>query len=365
MRWYSRSRPRLLVAVALLALVSVSVGPVPRRAAASTTLVAPLSPAAPAPQLTQVRFGSPQAISDAGVYIGSARGYYRELGLNVESLNFQSGPNTIPALASGELETAGGTISIALLNAVDRGIDIKMVADKGSSRPGFEFTQVAVRRDLLESGAVRDIPDLRGRRMAVASLQSGAESQIAHILARGSVGINEVDLVPLGYGDQIVAFGNGAIDAGNIIEPSLSAAVSRGLLSTWEQGRASTAFGGVYQAATVVFSGQFAAQTDVARRFMLAYLKGVRVYNDAFVKGEGRADVIRLMTENTTVRDPAAYEGMNMAGLDPDGRINRQSLQLDMDYFRQRGYYTGPTTLDTLTDMSFADYAVQQLGPYQ
>jgi len=114
-----------------------------------------------------------------------------------------------------------------------------------------------------------------------------------------------------------------------------------------------------------VFSGQFAAQTELARRFLIAYLRGVRAYNDAFVKGEGRADVVRILTENTGVKDPAAYERMEMAGLDPDGLLARQSLQLDMDYFRQMGYYTGPITLDELIDTSYALYAAQQLGPYR
>jgi NitT/TauT family transport system substrate-binding protein len=369
MRWYTRSRPRLLVLAALVALASLSVGPVPQRAAEAAAVPAAASapePALPGPQLTPVRFGSPQAISDAGVFIGRARGYFRELGLEVESLNFQSGPDTIPALASGELETAGGTISIALLNAVERGIDIKMVADKGTSRPGgFEFSQVLVRPDLLESGAVREASDLRGKRVAVASLRSGAESQVAHIAARGGVGIGEMDVVPLGYPDMLVALSNRAIDAANIIEPTMSAGIARGVVSTWEPGRSSTAFGGVYQAATVVVSGRFAAQADLARRFMVGYLRGVRVYNDAFVKGEGRADVVRLLIENTAIKDPAAYERMQMAGLDPDGRIARQSLELDMDYFRAQGYYTGPITLDNVIDMSFAEAAAQQLGPYQ
>ena len=43
----------------------------------------------------------------------------------------------------------------------------------------------------------------------------------------------------------------------------------------------------------------------------------------------------------------------------------RTSLDWDMDYFRQMGYYTGPVTLNDLLDTSFADYAAQQLGPYQ
>jgi NitT/TauT family transport system substrate-binding protein len=321
--------------------------------------------ARPAPQVVPLRFGSPQAISDAGIFLGRERGFFAEQGLSVDVTPFQSGPDTIPALASGEIETAGGTISVALLNALERGISIKMVADKGTGRPGFEFTQVVVRRDLLDSGAVRSIADLRGKRVAVASLRSGAESLVAHVLARGGLSVDDVDLVPLGYPDQLVAFANRNLDAANIIEPSLSAGVERSVLGTWEPGSSSAAYGGVYQAATVVVSGRFAAQADLARRFMIAYIKGVRVYNDAFVKGIGRSEVVRTLIENTAVKDPAAYERMNMAGLDPDGRIARQALQLDVDYFRQKGYYTGPVTLDDLMDTSFAEYAVQQLGPYQ
>ena len=83
------------------------------------------APDAAAPQLAPVHFGSPQAISDAGVFIASARGYFAEQGLNVDTQPFQSGPNTIVPLASGDLDVAGGTFSIALLNAIDRGLKAK------------------------------------------------------------------------------------------------------------------------------------------------------------------------------------------------------------------------------------------------
>jgi NitT/TauT family transport system substrate-binding protein len=318
-----------------------------------------------APQTRVVRFGSPSAVSDAGVFIARDRGYFREVGLDVESVHFQSGPNTVPAMASGDLETAGGTLSVATLNAVDRGIDLKMVADKGTSRPGFEYVQVPLRRALWDSGEVRDVAGLRGRTIAVASLQSGAESLVARILSRGGLGIGDVNLIPLEYSDMVVAYGNGAIDASYIIEPATAAARERGLIVEWEPGHASAAVDGVYQGATLVYAGQFAAQTDSARRFMVGYLRGLRDYNDAFVKGQGRADVVRILTESTSLKDPAIYDRMQMAGLDPDGRLSTQSLQWDLDYFRQMGYYSGPSTLSNLVDTSFAEYAAQQLGPYQ
>src|SRR5213075_2837619 len=120
---------RVFMFLVLVPAVSLTAAPQPPRVMASGA-----APADPAPQLRTVRFGSPRAISDAGVFIGRERGYFREQGLDVESVPFQSGPNTVPALASGDLETAGGTISVALLNALERGIQIKMVADKGTSR---------------------------------------------------------------------------------------------------------------------------------------------------------------------------------------------------------------------------------------
>ena len=52
-------------------------------------------------------------------------------------------------------------------------------------------------------------------------------------------------------------------------------------------------------------------------------------------------------------------------GLDPDGRLNRASLQLELDYFRNRGYYSGSVDLSAAIDTSFAEYAAQQLGPYR
>jgi NitT/TauT family transport system substrate-binding protein len=315
--------------------------------------------------LIPLRFGSPQSISDAGIFIGRDRGYYREVGFDVDVIPFQSGPNTIAPLASGDLELAGGTISIAMLNAIDRGIGIKAVSDKGVSRVGFEYSQVPLRPELLSSGAVRTVADLRGRKLAVAGLRTGAESLVAQTLARGGLTIADVELVELGYSDMLLALSNGAIDGGNIIEPTLSAAFARGVAEFWEEGRSSTAYGGVYQSAILFVSSRFYSQPDQLRRFLVAYLRGVRDYLDAFGKNEGRADVVRILTEQTSVKDPAAYDRMNMAGLNADGQISRTSLQRDLDYFRQQGYYTGSLGVDDLVDTTHVEWAAQQLGPYR
>ena len=361
-------RSWLTVVLALLALGLPTWSSTPHQAVAAVTLTTGAGTTAgafAASQVATLRFGSPGSVSDAGVFIARARGYFRQQGIQVEVVPFQSGADTIAPLASGELDVSGGITSIALLNAAERGLGIKVVADKGTSRPGFEFSWLAVRRDLVESGAVRDLADLRGRRVGIAAARSGAEAVVAHVLARGGVGLAEVDLTVLGFPEMVVAFGNGAIDAANMIEPMLGVAMERGMIAPWEPGRNSAGYGGVYQSGVLLFSARLAAQTDLARRFMIAYLQGVRVYNDAFARGDGRAEIVRILAEESAVKDPATYDRMQLAGLDPDGRLARESLQYDLEFFREQGYYTGPITFDDLIDASFAEYAAQQLGPYQ
>lgn len=334
-------------------------------AAPAGAVAADVIPAAAAPQVERIHYGSPGPVSDAGIFLARARGFFQEQGFEVELVPIQSGPDLIAPMGAGQIEVGGGTFNIGLLNAIDRGVAIKIVADKGQSRPGFEFSQLPVRRELMESGAVRTPADLRGRKLAVASTRAGAEAIAAQVLKQGGLTVDDVDLTVLGYPDMLPALSNAAIDGGVIIEPTLSAALTRGLAVGWEPGYSSVAYGGPYQAGVLYYSPRFTQQPELGRRFMTAYLKGVRVYNDAFVKGIGRADVIRLLTEETAIKDPAVYEVMQMAGLDPEGRLARQPLQIELDYFRQRGYYSGNATLESAIDSSFADYASAQLGPYQ
>jgi ABC-type nitrate/sulfonate/bicarbonate transport system substrate-binding protein len=367
-----RRSARLLYSLGVLSLALATLTSTAAPAAAPAAAAA-LPPAAPglarapdaAQQLVPVRFGSPGSISDSGVIIGRAMGYFREQGLDVDTLPMQSGSDLIAPLASGELEAGGGTFSIALLNAIQRGVGLRIVADKGNSRQGFQFSQLPIRKDLMDSGEVRQLSDLRGRKLAVSATRAGSEAVLAHILGRAGMGVDDVDVQVLGYPDMLTALGNRAIDGGIIIEPFIAAAVDRGLVSTWEQGYSGDAYGGVYQAGVLIFSGRFAEQTDQARRFMIGYLRGVRAYNDAFAQGQNRAEMVRLLAEQTNVKDVALYDRMQMAGLDPDGRLNRASLQMELDYFRNRGYYTGSVGLSSAIDASFAEYAAQQLGPYR
>ena len=160
---------------------------------------------------------------------------------------------------------------------------------------------------------------------------------------------------------MIAAFANRAIDAAVQVEPTAAVAVNLGVAVKWHE---AAELSPAVQAAVVAYSPQFAEQTDVARRWMVAYLQGVRDYNDAFRKGLGRAEIVSTLTLHTAVKDPALYEQMGFSYIDPNGRLEQNSLAEQADWHTQQGFVTQPPNVAQALDTSFADFAVDRLGWY-
>ena len=115
----------------------------------------------------------------------------------------------------------------------------------------------------------------------------------------------------------------------------------------------------------LLYSDAFAKNTEVANSFMLAHLQGVRAYNDGIVQGDvDRDNVISILTQNTFIDDPAVWPKMRPTGLDADGKVLEDAVAGQQDYYAEIGQVDEKVAMDKVIDMSFADWAVQQLGPY-
>ena len=143
--------------------------------------------AAPGPaQATRVRLGELGIIAGAGYYLAIENGYFAEQGIEVEATRFTSGAEMIPSLATGQIDIGAGAISAGLLNAVARGLDLRIVSDHGHSAPGRPVGAFVVRRDLIDSGQVRTSADLRGRTIAIPSTAVSAMTDVRAYLAEAA-----------------------------------------------------------------------------------------------------------------------------------------------------------------------------------
>src|SRR5438067_6072115 len=106
-----------------------------------------------------------------------------------------------------------------------------------------------------------------------------------------------------------------------------------------------------------------ATQRDVAQRFMVAYVKGLHDYNDAFGRGVGKAEVVEVIALSTGV-DWALVERMTPVGLNSDGYINLESFAADVDWWTAQGFVKTRVEPSQIVDHSFVDYAIERLGRY-
>jgi NitT/TauT family transport system substrate-binding protein len=354
-----------MVVALLLGTAPTPAPDAPGSAHSPTATDAARSPAAALPQLTPLRFGATQAVSNAGIFVASARGYFREQGLDVEFVPFDSAARMVAPLSAGQLDVGGGSPSAGLFNAIARGIDVKLVADKGSAPPGFGFEGLVFRRDLVDGGQLRTAGDLAGLRVATSARGTAREPAMAAHLRPYGLTLQDVDMVELNFAEHASALAGRTVEAALTIEPFLTRMVDQGVGTLYE--RIDALLPGM-QVAAVLYAGPFAqGNPDAARRFLLAYLRAVRDYNDGFARGDAakRQAAIATLAQHTTVKDVALYDRMAMPGLHPDGRLNLDSLADAQEVWMAEGLQQARVDLAAVVDDSFAAAAVQALGPYR
>ncbi len=299
--------------------------------------------------------------ADAGAYIAYDRGYFQEAGLDIQFKENLNGTSMIPFLATGELDVGGAAAGASFYNALNRGAVVKIVADKGHLAKGFGYEGLVVRADL--AGTIRSFGDLKGRQVALSSKPNIDAVLLSEGLQRAGLGFGDLaDVLEMPNPEMVSALGNRSVDAAVLIEPFITRAEAENIGSTLAR------FDEVspnHQVGVLFFSPQFiTGKTDAARRFMVAYLRGVREYDDAFVKNQNRPAIVQLLTKYTSVKDPAIWDQMVPPGLNPDGYVDLPSLAADAQYYLDQGYLQSKVDVNQVVDNSLVEYAVQQLGPY-
>jgi NitT/TauT family transport system substrate-binding protein len=306
---------------------------------------------------TKVRVGNVNTVSDIGIYIADKKGYFKAEGLDVEFVGFKSAAQMIAPLGSGQLDVGGGTVSAGLYNAFTRKIGIRIVADKGSSRPQYNFSQILVRKDHVDSGRYKSFKDLKGMKVAVAAVGTGNAATLNQALKSVGLKFSDVTTIDLGFPDHLIAYQNKAIDAGVTNEPTATLAVRAGVAvkSDGNEDLFSN-----HQTAVLLYADDFARKQPEA---------ATRDYNDALkdghIAGKDADGVIATLVQYTDIKDPALHRETTPAACNPDGAVDIDSLESDLAFFKEMKLIQDVNIKSTdVVDQSFAKKVVQELGAY-
>jgi NitT/TauT family transport system substrate-binding protein len=336
----------------------------PAATAAVPTAGVPVA-AAPRPADKVIMSPGLSGTSYAPLFVALERGYFREEGVELEDP--QIGNSTlaqvIPALAAGQIEVAGGATSAGFFNAIAQGVNVRIALDQTTAFPGNEANGVLVRKDLLDSGRVRDPSDLRGLRVGIPTKGHSTEMLLDTLLGRGGLGLQDVETVEIPYPEMNLALANSNLDAAVSIEPFAAIATNAGYAVRWKTWSEVLPYDAV---AVVLFGPGFAdGRTDVAKRFAKGWVRGARDFESARTKSVDREEIIAILQKYTALKDRALYDTMPWASINPDGRVNGEAVAAAQDWFAAHGYVSRPVDLGAVLDPRFADYAVEQLGPYR
>lgn len=319
-----------------------------------------------AAELDEVKIGSPLVISDAPLFIARDKGYFADQKIQVTMIDMQTGPHMIAPLGTGQIDIAAAATSAGLYNADARGIGLKIVADKGSNLPGYSYVSLLVRKELVDSGKFKTMKDLKGLRIAEPGKGGSTGSTVNQALKSGGLTYDDAVHIFLPFPEMLTGLEKGVIDAAMVPEPFNTFGREKGFGVRFP----SDPFYPRQTIAILLYGNLFMTKrAEVAHRFMVAYLKGVRFYNsaikDGHFAGAAAGEVIDILTKGTRYKDPALYQKVVPNGCDPDGKVDRPSLETDLSFWREQKFVENDKIgVADVLDNSYVEAALKIVGPY-
>lgn len=169
-----------------------------------------------------VKLGLPAGSSQShfwDVMVATEKGYFDANGLDVEAVDSTDAPTTAQAITSSSVDI-GATTPDTFISAIDRGAKIKIVG-QGALNPSA----------IVGTSDMNDLTDLKGKKFAVISLDSGTGLLVMAILKKGGIAspTDSLNFVISGSTPaRLSALLSGAIDGTILSPPALFEAVEKG-----------------------------------------------------------------------------------------------------------------------------------------
>ncbi len=305
-------------------------------------------------ELTTITVGNIPVLIYAPVMVALDKGYFAEQGLDVQLQSLAGGADMVTLTANGDFDIGIGGTGPAFFNAIDRGIDLKIIAPLHFERPP-QATPLVVSRERFESGELTEVGDLEGLKVSV-NARGATEYWLDQVLQTAGLTIEDVDLQTLPFPDVAAALESGALDGAMLGEPLATRAVQEGLVSILADDFISD-----FQPTFVWVNPAFAEENrELVVSFLAAYLQASRdMMGDDWDSDENLA----ILEKYTTV-DPELIREASRSYWEPNGEIRVQDIEALQEFFANRGLLEYDEMIDPeeLVDRSFVEEALEEIG---
>ena len=306
----------------------------------------------------KIVLGLAVSIASAPFYIAAAKGYLAAEHIASDGSNYRGAQDAVAALATGEMDVGLGAINAGFFNAANQSLDLRIVASLGIQPLPVTATPLIARKELWDSGAIKNGADLKGRTVAVNTPGASPEYFLSLILDKYGMTLKDVNETMIAFPEMVVALRNKGVDAAIPAEPFATLAIREGLAELVQpEGGA----GGGDMTTVFFFSGKFLRdRPDVGMRFLRAMIRGAR---DA-IDYRSKPEIVNILANATKIK-PEIIVAAYPYGWDPDldatkyeDSIRRQERQHMKD---GRLNYTAPIAMDRMVSDELVHRAAASL----
>jgi NitT/TauT family transport system substrate-binding protein len=314
---------------------------------------------AQAGELTGLVVGNIPSLTGAPLYIAKEKGYYAAAGLDVR-IEFPGSPSDMAAMLSTDrLQAMGAGFSAGFFNLVEKKIPITIVMSRAVS-PTNHY--IMLRPGLKD--VVKKPEDLKGRVLGLDARGSGIMYEVDKVLALGGLTFADVDVKYIPLTQTPIALGTGAIDAAMLVSPIQDTAEDKKLAVRWlntdEIVKPQPMLSSVLQMNTEWINKNRSA----AENFVLATLRGVRDYCNAYHHASNRPEVLEYLAKYSDLKDPQMIDRIQWGSMDVNGRVYEESLSDIQDFYVRNKLIARKYTREELGPPNWATALAAKLGPF-
>ncbi len=287
--------------------------------------------------------------------IASTEGYFAAQGLDVEFIHLTSTGDALPALIKGDIDVGAGLITVSDFNSIARGATLRIVADMGHNETGPCVSIALIARSEFLRAKNPDSPEhLRGARVSATPLSYGEYVLETFVKSKG-LQLSDLNVLRLPLATAVEALSEGSLDFTYLAEPFLSQAAKPGRVVVWVPLHEIVPKA---QLAALVYGPTLLTKNrDAGRRFIVAYLQGVRQYN--LGKTARNVEIVSKGTGLT----PELVRRSCWTWIRGDGKIDTDSVLDFQRWAVRRGVLDAPLPPEKFWDPSFIDEANRILEP--
>lgn len=208
------------IAIPLLAIIT---------AMCSAVSCGPRPPPPPSEDLVKVRIGYIPIVECAHLYVGIAKGFFEQEGLNVEMVPMKGGASILPTVQKGDIDIGfANIVSLLLLNSQSgpsRADWLVSIAGASYERPGHSNHALITRRG--ETFTPQALTSATTR-IGINTTRNIEELMLLQYLKKNNVAFDTLTLVTIPFPEMLAALRNHSIDVASVVEPFIEPAIRSG-----------------------------------------------------------------------------------------------------------------------------------------